>query len=179
VLVTICTIRQLPQAFALGDSFSHYASDDNGQPEPFLIGLADDPSRLPASFVSPYPLVPIETILPGDTLAALSAVYTPTEFIAACKPRFIADVFRQYPGITRLVYADPNVWFLRPLTAIWDQLNEANALLTPHITRRPNDKAWPDEKLVCTAVIFWHFVGQPKQIVCLPGGATGSKPGRI
>lgn len=146
VLVTISTIRQLPQAFALGDSFSRYAPDASGHPEPFLIGVADDPAQLPVGFVSPYPLLPLGTLLPADTLAALSETYTPTEFAAACKPLFIREVFRRYPDTSRLIYADPNVLFLRSLTAVWDQLADANALLTPHITASPNDTAWPDEK---------------------------------
>lgn len=171
VFVTICTIRQLPQAFALGDSLSPNAPDSSGQPEPFLIGLADDPAHLPAHFASPYPLLPIDAVLPPATRTALSATYTPTEFAAACKPRFLAEVFRRYPDAQRLVYADPNVLFLRPLDAVWDQLREATALLTPHITQHPSrsecritpgavdspgdtarpdqawpGQAWPDEK---------------------------------
>ena len=145
MLVTICTIRQLPQAFALGDSLSHHASDASGLPEPFLIGLADDPAHLPPAFASPYPLLPVETILPVDTLMTLSAQYTPTEFAAACKPRFMAEIFRRYPDTQQLIYADPNLLFFRPLTAIWDHLREANALLTPHITQTPGDTAWPDQ----------------------------------
>jgi hypothetical protein len=146
VLVTICTIRQLPQAFALGDSFSRYAIDTNGQPEPFLIGLADDPAHVPANLVSPYPLLPVSSVLKDATLTALSATYTPTEFAAACKPRFIAEVFARYSATERLIYADPNVLFTSPITAIWDQFNASNALLTPHITQSPADGAWPDEK---------------------------------
>ncbi len=143
MFVTISTIRQLPQAFALGDSLSRHALDANVQPEPFLIGLADDPAHLPANFMSPYSLLPIETVLPADALLALSATYTPTEFAGACKPRFLAEIFRRYPDADRLVYADPNLLFLHPLTAVWDQLNGANALLTPHITKTPGDQAWP------------------------------------
>jgi hypothetical protein len=146
VLVTICTIRQLPQAFALGDSFSRYAVDTSGQPEPFLIGLADDLAHLPADFASPYPLLPVSHILPTNTVAALSATYTPTEFIAACKPHFIAEIFNRYPTADRLIYADPNVLFLGTLSALWDQFGESNILLTPHITKSPADTAWPDEK---------------------------------
>lgn len=146
MLVTICTIRQLPQAFALGDSFAQNAIDTNGQSEPFVIGLADDPDHLPGNFASPYPLLPIGSMLPAATLAALSASYTPTEFAAACKPLFIAEIFRKYPAVSRLIYADPNVLFCSSLTAVWDTLSTANALLTPHITRHPDDQAWPDEK---------------------------------
>ena len=149
VLVTICTIRQLPQALALGDSFSQYAA--NGNPASVVIGLADDPTHLPAGFVSPYPLVPIGELLSAEQLTTLSSVYTPTEFAAACKPLFIKEIFRRYPQTDRLLYADPNIQFVASLTAIWEQLATANTMLTPFITRNPGqagptDTQWPDEK---------------------------------
>ena len=144
MLITLCTIRQLPQAFALADSFLTHSTHAGS--ESVLIGLADDPVRLPSDFVSPYPLLPIGELLPSDELAALSAVYTPTEFVAACKPLFIAEVFRRYPAIDQLIYADPNVYFLRDLTPVWQQLAPANALMTPFLTQSLTGQAWPDEK---------------------------------
>jgi hypothetical protein len=146
VLVTICTIRQLPQAFTLGDSFVRYSADASIQSAPVLIGLLDDLERLPADFVSPYPLLSVRDWLPADQLARLSATYTPTEFAAACKPRFIREVFRLYPAIDQVLYADPNLQFFDQLTPVWESLATANALLTPHITRSPADQYWPDEK---------------------------------
>ena len=149
MLLTICTIRQLPQALALGDSFSQYAT--HGKPEPILIGLADDLIHLPVGFTSPYPLLPISELMPATQLAALSAIYTPTEFTAACKPLFIAEALRRYPDMDRFLYADPNIQFFAPIATIWSKLANASLLLTPHITRSliqkgPSDKSWPDEK---------------------------------
>lgn len=144
MLVTICTIRQLPQAFALADSFVQYAA--NNEPASVLIGLADDPAHLPSGFVSPYPLLPVNDLLPAEQLAALSSVYTPTEFAAACKPRLIAEAFRRYSDADSVLYADPNIQFLAPLTPVWEQLAKATVLLTPFITRNPQDTYWPDEK---------------------------------
>ncbi len=143
MLITLATIHQLPQAFALGDSFLRHTTDVNSQPEPFLIGLIDDPAQLPPNFVSPYPIRPISTVLSAPLLATRSATYTPTEFAAACKPAFIIDVFRRYPDVSRLIYADPNVLFMHSLTSVWDQLAEANLLLTPHITQQPGNQARP------------------------------------
>ena len=145
VLLTICTIHQLPQAFALADSFCQQA----GQPQhsaSVLIGLADDPAHLPTGFVSPYPLLPVTDWLPAPELAALSAVFTPIEFAAAIKPAFITEIFRRYPTVDQFIYADPNSQFLTSLTPIWEQLSSANLLLTPHVTQSPNDGEWPDEK---------------------------------
>ena len=144
MLVTICTIRQLPQAFALANSFVQH--DVSNKPRPVLIGLADDPAHLPAGFVSPYPLVPMGELLPVDELASLSVMYTPTEFAAACKPLFIAEAFRRNPNTDKIIYADPNIRFFASLTPIWEQLTTANVLLTPFITQNPQDTHWPDEK---------------------------------
>ncbi len=144
MLVTICTIRQLPQAFALADSFTKFSA--NGKSTPVVIGLADDPARLPVGFVSPYPLLPISDLLAAEQLSTLSAAYTPTEFRAACKPLLLAAAFDRYPDADTLLYADPNIQFLAPLTPVWEQLATANTLLTPFITRPPRDNYWPDEK---------------------------------
>ena len=145
MLLTICTVRQLPQAFVLGDSFRQFAGQT--AEEPIVIGLVDSADVLPTDFVPPYPLVPVSSLLPPDELAALSAQYTPTEFAAACKPLFIIEAFRRYPHAKKLVYADPNVQFLFPLTALWQQLDTANILLTPFITRSLS-AGEPDEKFL-------------------------------
>lgn len=146
MFITLCTIRQLPQAFALGDSLRQHAPARTDEPEPFVIGLLDDSSRLPTDFRSPYPLLPVATWMPADELAILSARYTPTELAGACKPRFIETVFTQYPPVASVIYVDPNVGFFGSTTRIDDRLAGANALLTPHITRVPADNRWPDEK---------------------------------
>lgn len=143
MLLTICTIRQLPQAFTLGDSFRQFAGQ--AATEPIIIGLVDSADALPADFISPYPLLPVAVLLPSEELATLSAQYTPTEFAAACKPLFITEAFRRYPEAEKLVYADPNVQFLFPLTSLWQQLDTANILLTPFITRSLSTGE-PDEK---------------------------------
>ncbi|GAB4018795.1 hypothetical protein GCM10028808_54540 [Spirosoma migulaei] len=148
MLLTICTIRQLPQALALGASINLFTT--TGQSEPVLIGLVDDPAQLPTGFVSPYPLLPIGELVPAGQLEQLSAMYTPTEFAAACKPLFIAEAFRRYPDTNQLIYADPNSCFLSSPTPIWALLAKSTILLTPFITRNPTtglqDKSWPDEK---------------------------------
>lgn len=147
MLLTICTLQQLSQAFALGDSFCQHTN----QPEPVLIGLVDDPAHLPPGFVAPYPLVPVTEILSATELQALSAQYTPTEFAAACKPAFIKEAFRRYGAENRLIVADPNLYFTASLAPVWEPLNQYNALITPMLVQQPSQPAtgktlWPDEK---------------------------------
>ncbi|GAB3792669.1 hypothetical protein GCM10028819_03270 [Spirosoma humi] len=145
MLLTICTIRQLPQALALGDSFSHHSTPSTDKPL-VLIGLVDDPAQLPPGFISPYPLLAIQELLTPTDLEALSARYTPTEFAAACKPLFIREAFKRFPQENELVYADPAILFLGSLVPVWEQLATSTALITPFITKSPGDSCWPDEK---------------------------------
>jgi hypothetical protein len=145
VLLTISTIRQLPQAIALGDSFTQYAAKSVEKPL-VLIGLADNIAHLPPGFISPYPLLPIHELMEQPELDALSTRYTPTEFTAACKPLFLAEVFKRFAQEDKLLYADPNIQFLTSLSDIWELLDTKNTILTPFITRNPNDSRWPDEK---------------------------------
>lgn len=140
MLVTVCTIAQLPDALTLGASFGHHHPD-----EPFVIGLADEPARLPAGFDCPYPLLAAPDYMPGD-VADLSARYTPTEFAAAGKPAFVRAIFDQFPHQPCVLYADPETFVYRPLTPVYIQLQSATALLTPHLTRPPGDADQPDEK---------------------------------
>lgn len=149
MLLTLCTARQLRQALALADSFVRH--NTSPATPAALIALVDDPTHLPAGFVSPYPLLPITDVLPPDRLATLSAMYTPTEFAAACKPHVIQHVFQHYPQVDRLLYADPNCQFYASVEPVWTALATANVLLTPHITQSPATgprpgPVWPDEK---------------------------------
>lgn len=145
MLLTICTIRQLPQALALGDSFSSHSNQKTDKPL-VLICLVDDPAQLPAGFVSPYPLLAIQELVTHTALETLSVRYTPTEFAAACKPLFIKEAFKRFPQENELVYADPAIQFINSLSPIWDQLATSTALITPFITKSPGDSYWPDEK---------------------------------
>lgn len=136
----------------MGDSFIQHAAQPDGLLPTVVIGLVDDHTQLPAGFTSPYPILPVSDILTKAELRTLSGMYTPVEFAAACKPRFIQEAFRRYPSAQTLVYADPNIRFYSSAASIQAALADANILLTPHITRKqpdllPDDQpAWPDEK---------------------------------
>jgi hypothetical protein len=151
VLVTICFIHQLPQVLVLADSYCQQSPAATSDIPPVVIGLADDPTRLPTDFQSPFPLLPVRTLFDTDRLQTLSAQYTPIEFAAACKPQFIQAVFAQYTTVQTLLYADPNGLFLHSVQPVLDQLVDQTMLLTPHLLHPPGDtgpgkSAWPDEK---------------------------------
>ncbi|MGA0558493.1 hypothetical protein ACO2Q8_17660 [Larkinella sp. VNQ87] len=140
--LTVCTIRQLPQAFALGESLQRHHPADS-----FTIGLCDDASRLPAGFQCPYPLLMLDE-LPLPDRDQLSQQYTPAEFVAACKPLFIKHLYQNRVKSDWLIYLDPSVYLYQPLTDLSARYTKATLLLTPHLLKQLVDKAFPDEKYV-------------------------------
>lgn len=145
MLLTLCTISQLPQAFALAHSFCQHTTSSETVTTNVLIGLADDPNHLPAGFESPYPLLFLRDIVSASQVAAHSAHYTPVEFRAAVKPLFIAEAMARFPLTDQFLYADPNVVFLADTTPIWSALSLASVLLTPHVSHSPATGAVPDK----------------------------------
>jgi hypothetical protein len=138
--LTVCTIRQLPQALALGESLQQHHPADS-----FVIGLCDDFSHLPTGFQLPYPTVSLRELAIPD-LEQLSQQYTPQEFIAACKPLFTSHVYKNQSKNEWLVYLDPSVYLYQPLTDLQSRYADATLLLTPHLLNPLADNADPDEK---------------------------------
>lgn len=151
MLITVSTIAQLPQALTLGQSFLHYHPD-----QPFVIGLADDPTHLPTGWQSPYPVLTLaDAGFSADALATLSARYTPTEFRAAVKPAFIRAAYERYFQ-TGMLYADPSGWVLGSLARLFDQVVTRSLLLNPHWLMPPADDRLPDEKYLQNVGLFSH-----------------------
>ena len=151
MLVTICFIHQLPQALVLADSYCRNSPNPASDTPAVVIGLADNPDQLPQDVQSPYPILPVGALFSASERQELSAQYTPVEFAAACKPRFLKAVLAQYPTVQTLLYADPNVLFLHSIQPILDRLRNQTLLLTPYLLHAPGDtgpgkNAWPDEK---------------------------------
>ncbi|MBO0952414.1 hypothetical protein [Fibrella forsythiae] len=141
MLLTVCTIAQLPQALTLGASFTQHNPDRQ-----FVIGLADDPDHLPANWSSPYRLLTLaDAGCSASDVAALSARYTPTEFRTACKAAFIQVAYQQTePSV--LLYADPSAFVYHSLNEVFDQVARHSILLCPHWLQPPADNRLPDEK---------------------------------
>lgn len=141
MLITVCTIAQLPQALTLGRSFHHHHPD-----QPFVIGLADDAHHLPTGWQSPFPLLTLaDAGFSADAIAALSARYTPTEFKAATKPAFIRAAYDRFFQ-SGMLYADPSAYVFAPLSSLFNALSTHSLLLNPHWLTAPTDNRLPDEK---------------------------------
>lgn len=61
------------------------------------------------------------------------------------KPTFLKYLFATY-GFDKLVYLDPDIFVYAPLAPVFDALDRADAVLTPHITRPIDDDKTPPEQ---------------------------------
>ncbi|MBO0934785.1 hypothetical protein [Fibrella aquatilis] len=140
MILTVCTRAQLAGALALGASIRQQEPNHH-----FIIGLADEPTAIPD--IAPYTLLTLaDTVLTASELATLSARYTPTEFTAAVKPRFIQAAFAQYPADDMLLYFSSYSFVYQPLTPVFSQLANQKIVLNPHWLIPPADDLEPDEK---------------------------------
>ncbi|GAB3257000.1 hypothetical protein GCM10027347_19180 [Larkinella harenae] len=138
--LTVCTIRQLPQALALGESLQRHQAGDE-----FVIGLCDDSSQLPAGIQIPYPLISFREVTVPDR-EQLSQQYTPAEFVAACKPLFIKHLYQNRSQNDWIIYLDPAVYLYESLGNLNGLFPNATLVLTPHLLKPVTDSAFPDEK---------------------------------
>ncbi|KAB7730162.1 hypothetical protein F5984_13355 [Rudanella paleaurantiibacter] len=140
LFLTVCTVRQLPQALALGQSVDRLHPNAT-----FLIGLADAEQGI-AGINLPYQVLPVSSMIEPGMLNTLSGQYSPTELAGALKPTFIRAAYTQFPEVQHLIYLDPNSAIYAPLTPVLERLQTASVLLTPFMQKAPADDALPDEK---------------------------------
>lgn len=140
LFLTVCTVRQLPQALALGQSVDRLHPNAT-----FVIGLADAEQGIDGISL-PYRVLPVASVLTPDALKTVSDSYSPTELAGALKPTFLRAVYAQFPEAQHLIYLDPNSALYAPLTPVLEQLHAASILLTPFMQKAPADGALPDEK---------------------------------
>ena len=82
--------------------------------------------------------------LPLPSPAWFHFKYTILELSTAVKP-FAARELIERHGIERLIYLDPDIYCYRSVDAIFERLDDANILLTPHLTDPIDDSYRPDE----------------------------------
>lgn len=127
LIYTVCTSNYLYQALTLGDSIKKTNPDYE-----LVICLTD---KLPATEIEiPYQLITIGTIN-FDGLEEYSKKFTIIELACACKPIFAQHLLAKYPTLDKLIYMDTDIYLYGKLTAIEDNLDVHDIIITPHITR--------------------------------------------
>jgi glycosyltransferase involved in cell wall biosynthesis len=76
--------------------------------------------------------------------------YSVLELSTAVKPFFLSWLFRTY-GLQKVIYLDPDIRVYASLRGIGQALDDANIVLTPHLTRELNDDLQPGELQILRA----------------------------
>ncbi|MCS6890145.1 MAG: glycosyltransferase [Rhodovarius sp.] len=136
---TICAANYLPFALTLHESLR-----SAGEQAPFTVFLADEVAGRFDPALLPFPLVETQR-LPIPAHFDMAARYSVMEMSTAVKPFCIAWLFATTDA-DAVVYLDPDILLLRPLSHVHAALAEgAPLVLTPHATAPLEDGAEPDD----------------------------------
>ena len=151
VACTIVSANYLHYAWTLAESFLHHHPEDD-----FQLLVVD---RLPANFESRNPLVHITEVerLPLPDFRSLAFKFDLLELNTAVKPTFLKYLFAQ--GADKVIYFDPDIYLYRPVELIFEALDQASAVVTPHLLVPPGDPDHAYEKdLLVTGVFNLGFI---------------------
>ena len=151
VACTIVSANYLHFAWTLAESFFRFHPDDE-----FHVLLVD---RLPEDFVSRDPRVQLLEVekLGLPAFRALAFKYNILELNTAVKPSFLKYLFGQ--GADKVIYFDPDIYVFCPLEVIYDALDTASVVLTPHLlSPTPDSDHIYENDLLVTGVFNLGFV---------------------
>lgn len=154
---TICSRNYLAYALTLRNSLADADPDAE-----FFIVLCDEK---PDSLADEIPnLIGVKEIDIGS-MWSMATIYNVMEFNTAIKP-FVIQHFLD-GGYDAAMYIDPDIYVLRPLTAINEALQAgASAVLTPHLRYPYADDQFPSEENIMQTGIynlgFGAFTNHPR-----------------
>ena len=136
---TIVSPNYLPYARTLASSYLQHHPGDKF----FVLVVAKACVRALFS-AEPFCVVMLEEIgLPN--LNSLAMKYDILELNTNVKPSFMKYIFDNF-DIDRLIYLDPDIYIYNRLDPVFDLLESANVVLTPHITSPIDDDKNPREQ---------------------------------
>ena len=80
-----------------------------------------------------------------QAFAHVSFLYSIVELKTAVKPCFLLHLHRTL-GVDRVCYFDPDILILGDLSELYERLERADVVLTPHLTAPIDDRAVPNER---------------------------------
>jgi len=148
IAYTLCSANHLAYAKTMADSFILYNPDYK-----VFIGLVDKiNNRFDESFFLPHTLIEVDK-LEIEPLQEMSDKYTILELNCAVKPFMAQYLFKHYnPDV--LIYTDTDILYYSSIQPIEDELQEADILLSPHLTKPLNDGKIPNEREFLRAGLF-------------------------
>jgi hypothetical protein len=132
VACTIVSANYLHFAWALAESFLRYHPDDE-----FHLLLVD---KIPGDFVSRDSRVKMLAVedLGIPEFRSLAFKYNILELNTGVKPSYLKYLLSK--GADKVIYFDPDIYIFNPVEFIYDALDGASIVLTPHILSPTLDK---------------------------------------
>ncbi|SFZ92964.1 hypothetical protein SAMN05428642_1021102 [Flaviramulus basaltis] len=139
IAFTICSNNYLAHAKTLGDSFLEHHPDTK-----FFIGLVD---KFDESFnyevFSSFTIIPVET-LQIKCFNELNKKYNIVELNTAVKPFYFHYLFTVFKP-EKLLYIDPDILVTSNFEEVFNELDEKNIVITPHICKPIDDEYTPTD----------------------------------
>jgi len=159
---TIIAKNYLPMARVLAESWRRFHPDS-----PFFVLLLDSPVGCFSPENEDFKTINISE-LGIRNLQGFVFKYSVLEASTAAKPYFLLHLFRTY-SIKKLLYLDPDIQILSSLASLGTLLDDANVLLTPHLTSPvPPDGCSPSDRTILLAGAYnLGFLGLRKGDVSL------------
>jgi hypothetical protein len=136
---TIVSPNYLPFARTLAKSYLQYHPGDK-----FYVLVVARCSEKQLFNAEPFSAIMLEEIGLLN-LKSIGMKYDILELNTNVKPSFMKYIFDN-SDLTNLVYLDPDIYIYSRLDPVFDLLNHANVVLTPHITSPINDDKIPTEQ---------------------------------
>ena len=152
VACTIVSANYLHFAWTLAESFLKFHPDDE-----FHLLLVD---QMPPDFVSRDPRVHVLEVekLGLPDFRSLAFKFNILELNTGVKPSFLKYLFTL--GADKVIYFDPDIYLFRPIELVYEELDRASIVLTPHVLRPTSDPEHICEKdTLGTGVFNLGFVG--------------------
>ena len=129
-ICTVITRNHIPRAKALHESL--HKSGNAGYDFRVLIVDKGALSKAEQSLCS-FAVCGPDEFLDAESFASLSFRYSLFELATSFKPLLIKFLIED--GYDQVLYLDSDVYVYKPLDCVFESLNEANILLTPHFTK--------------------------------------------
>ncbi len=123
----------------------------------FYVALCDRVDGMIDPATEPFEIVTLDQLDIPD-LAGMTERYNITELNTAIKP-FVFEYLFGVRGETRVVYVDPDILVVSPLTDVVEHLGvDADAILTPHVLKPAENVEIDDIKMLQLGVYNLGFV---------------------
>ncbi|MEP7108057.1 MAG: hypothetical protein ABI760_08740 [Ferruginibacter sp.] len=150
IVFTLCSNNYLAQAKIFADSVQYYNPEDK-----VIIGLVDELNPgIDYSFIASAEIIPVKQInIPG--LRELCNRYNIVELNTIVKASYIKYFIAQYSHTKNIIFFDPDVRLFSSLHPLYQELDQADILLTPHIlSPTPDDGFRPQENVFLNYGIY-------------------------